>query len=103
MVRDECIVVDPDIEAGTPVLRGKRITVYSLLGRIEDGDSVSDVLEDNPHLTPELVGTALLYARARPLVRRQGGCPSANAACARSSPPVALPCRRPGDRNRTYD
>lgn len=78
--RDDCIEVDPDIMGGTPVMRGTRITVYSLLGRIEGGDSVADVLEDNPHLTPEMVETALLYARTHPLVGRPGGRPWATAA-----------------------
>lgn len=78
--REDHIVIDPDIMGGTPVLRGTRITVYSLLGRLDGGDSIDDILEDNPHLTREAIETAALYARTHPLVGRPGGRPWAKAA-----------------------
>ena len=78
--REDFVHVDPDIMGGTPVLRGTRMTVYSVLGRIDGGDSIEDVLEDNPHLPREAVETAVLYARTHPLVGRPGGRPWAKAA-----------------------
>lgn len=78
--REDFVHVDPDIMGGTPVLRGTRMTVYSVLGRIDGGDSVDDVLEDNPHLTREAVETAVLYARTHPIIGRPGGRPWAKAA-----------------------
>jgi len=78
--REDFVHVDPDIMGGTPVLRGTRMTVYSVLGRIDGGDSIEDVLEDSPHLTREAVETAVLYARTHPLVGRPGGRPWAKAA-----------------------
>jgi uncharacterized protein (DUF433 family) len=78
--RDRYIAIDPAIMGGTPVLRGTRMTVYSVLGRLSGGDSVEDILEDNPHLTREAVETAALYARTHPLVGRPGGRPWAKAA-----------------------
>ncbi len=78
--REDHIVVDPGIMGGTPVLRGTRMTVYSVSGRLEGGDSIDDILEDNPHLTREAVETAALYARTHPLVGRPGGRPWAKAA-----------------------
>lgn len=78
--REDHIEVDPDIMGGTPVLRGTRMTVYSVLGRLEGGDSIDDLLEDNPHLTREAVETAALYARTHPLVGRPGGRPWAKTA-----------------------
>ncbi|UYN97226.1 MAG: DUF433 domain-containing protein [Enhydrobacter sp.] len=78
--REQHIEVDPDIMGGTPVLRGTRITVYSVLGRLDGGDSVGDILEDNPHLTREAVETAALYARTHPLLGRPGGRPWARVA-----------------------
>lgn len=78
--REDYIEINPDIMGGTPVLRGTRITVYSLLGRLDGGDSIDDILEDNPHLTRESVETAALYARTHPLVGRPGGRPWAKAA-----------------------
>ena len=78
--REDHIVVDPDIMGGTPVLRGTRMTVYSVLGRLDGGDTINDVVEDNPHLTREAVETAALYARTHPIVGRPGGRPWAKAA-----------------------
>jgi uncharacterized protein (DUF433 family) len=78
--REDYIEVNPDIMGGTPVLRGTRITVYSVLGRLDGGDSVNDILADNPHLTRKAVETAALYARTHPLVGRPGGRPWEKAA-----------------------
>lgn len=73
--REDHIEIDLDIMGGTPVLRGTRMTVYSVLGRLNGGDSIDDILADNPHLTREAVETAALYARTHPLVGRPGGRP----------------------------
>jgi len=73
--REDHIEIDPDIMGGTPVLRGTRMTVYSVLGRLDGGDSVDDIVEDNPRLTAEAVETAAFYARTHPLVGRPGGRP----------------------------
>ena len=78
--REDHIVTDPEIMGGTPVLRGTRMTVYSVLGRLEGGDCVEDILDDNPHLSREAIETAALYARTHPLVGRPGGRPWAKAA-----------------------
>lgn len=78
--RDDHVEINPNIMGGTPVLRGTRMTVYSVLGRLDDGDSIDDVLGDNPHLTREAVETAALYARTHPMVGRPGGRPWAKAA-----------------------
>ena len=56
------IEIDPDIMVGKPVIRGTRITVEVILRRFADGYSVSDVLDDYPHLKPEDVKAALAYA-----------------------------------------
>jgi uncharacterized protein (DUF433 family) len=78
--RDSHIEINPDIMGGTPILRGTRMTVYSVKGRLDGGDSIDDILEDNPHLTREAVETAALYARTHPLIGRPGGRPWAKAA-----------------------
>jgi uncharacterized protein (DUF433 family) len=79
-MRDAWIVVDEKIKGGTAVIRGTRVTVYSVLGRIEHGDSVEDVLADNPDLAREAVEAAIVYARTHPLMGRPGGRPWAKAA-----------------------
>jgi uncharacterized protein (DUF433 family) len=78
--RDDHIEVNPGIMGGTPVLRGTRITVYAVLGRLDGCDSVEDILADYPNLTRESVETAVLYARTHPFVGRPGGRPWATAA-----------------------
>jgi len=78
--REDYIVADPEIMGGTPVLRGTRMTVYAILGRLDGGDTIADIIEDNPHLSREAVETAALYARTHPLVGRPGGRPWAKAA-----------------------
>lgn len=78
--REDFVEINRDIMGGTPVLRGTRMTVYSVLGRLDGGDSVDDILDDNPHLTREAVETAALYARTHPILGRPGGRPWAKAA-----------------------
>jgi len=79
--RDKLIVEDDDILGGTPVIRGTRISVYSILGRLTHGDTVADILSDYPDLTAEAVEAAAIFARSHPLVGRPGGRPWLAAAC----------------------
>ena len=78
--RDDFIVIDQAIMGGTPVIRGTRMTVYSVLGRFDHGDSLADLLADNPDLAPEAIEAAIIYARAHPLMGRPGGRPWVDAA-----------------------
>jgi uncharacterized protein (DUF433 family) len=73
--RDAFIVIDDAIKGGTPVIRGTRMTVYAILGRVEHGDTIEDILGENPDLTPDAVEAAVIYARTHPLVGRPGGRP----------------------------
>ena len=76
--RDTHIVSDTDTLGGTPVIKGTRITVYSVLGRLKDGDSVDDLVADNPDVPPEAFEAAAIYARAHPLKGRSSGKPWRN-------------------------
>ena len=73
--RNRWIQLNPEIMGGTPVVKGTRISVYSIHGRISHGDTVEDVLEDNADLPRDAIEAALAYARANPLVGRPGGRP----------------------------
>jgi uncharacterized protein (DUF433 family) len=77
--RDTGIVVDDEIMGGTPVIRGTRMTVYSVRGRVEHGDTIEDILAKNPHLSRCVVEAAVTYARTHPFVGRPGGPPWASA------------------------
>jgi uncharacterized protein (DUF433 family) len=73
--RDAFIVADEAIKGGTPVIRGTRMTVYSILGRVDHGDTIDDILFENPDLTRAAIEAAVIYARTHPLVGRPGGRP----------------------------
>ena len=74
------IEVNADIMGGTPVIRGTRMTVYAVLGRLDYGDSVEDILDDNPHLSQDAIEAAAHYARAHPLIGSSVGRPWTKAA-----------------------
>ena len=58
---------DPGILGGTPVIRGTRITVYSVLGRLRGGEAMGDLIEDYPGIDPRAFKAAERYARNYPL------------------------------------
>ena len=78
--RDRYITSDADILGGTPVVAGTRVTVYAVLGRLQDGDTVEDLVDDYPHIPREALQAAELYAKAHPLRGRPSGRPWRNAA-----------------------
>lgn len=59
---NEWIVVDPNICAGKPAVRGTRIMVKNILGMIAGGYNLDQVLQAYPELTREMVEAALQYA-----------------------------------------
>ena len=56
------IVIDPEICNGRPVIRGKRMTVQSVLEFLGAGDSEADILEAYPMLEAEDVRACLQFA-----------------------------------------
>jgi uncharacterized protein (DUF433 family) len=73
--RDEHLASDPDILGGTPVIRGTRLTVHAILGRLEGGDTLADLREDYPGIPAEAFSAAETYARTHPLRGRPAGRP----------------------------
>lgn len=59
---DERIIIDPDICNGKPVIRGKRISVQTILEFLSNGDSIEQILENYPTLTREDVYACLKFA-----------------------------------------
>jgi uncharacterized protein (DUF433 family) len=55
---------------GTSVIRRTRITCYSVLGRIEYGETIEDVLADNPDVSRKVTKAAVIYARTHPVMGR---------------------------------
>jgi len=68
--RDRTIVEDPEILGGTPVIKGTRLSVHAVRGRIDGGETYEALLEDFPDLDREALEAAVLYARTHPLVGR---------------------------------
>lgn len=79
-VRDTHIEENPDILGGTPVIKGTRLSVYAIRGRLDGGESIDAIIDDYPQLGREAIEAALLYARSHPLVGRPGGRPWTKAA-----------------------
>ncbi len=65
--RGRYIPSNPDILGGTPVIAGTGISVYSVLGRLQDGETADDIARDYPEISEQAIETAELYAKAHPL------------------------------------
>lgn len=62
MPPSERIVVDPEILAGTPVIRRTRLAVELILDLLAAGQSESQILNEYPGLTREDILACLAYA-----------------------------------------
>ena len=56
------ITINPDICNGKPIIRGKRITVETILGFLGAGDSVEEILNEYPSLEKEDILACLRFA-----------------------------------------
>lgn len=73
--RRNFFAVDPDIFGGEPILRGTRITCRSVLGRIQGGETLDDLVKDYPEISKEAFNAAVVYARTHPPRGRPSGKP----------------------------
>jgi uncharacterized protein (DUF433 family) len=55
------IVIDPKILVGKPVIRGTRIAVEFVIELLSEGWTVSQILENYPHLKAEDIQACLAY------------------------------------------
>ncbi len=58
----ERITASANVMLGKPVIRGTRVTVELLLGKLSEGVTIQELLEAYPHLTKEDVLAALSYS-----------------------------------------
>jgi uncharacterized protein (DUF433 family) len=56
------ITVSPDQMGGAPCIRGLRIPVATVVGRVADGMSAAEIIAAYPDLEPDGVHEALRYA-----------------------------------------
>jgi uncharacterized protein (DUF433 family) len=59
------ITFDPLIMGGKPCIRGKRVTVGTIVGLIATGETIDDILATYPYLEQENIMEALSYAAWR--------------------------------------
>lgn len=64
MTWQERIVLDPEVLAGKPVIRGTRLSVELIVQLLAQGWSDADILASYPTLTAEDVQACLKYASA---------------------------------------
>lgn len=65
MTREQSrITVDPDLCNGKPTIRGKRITVQTILEFLGAGESHQEILRQFPSLEPEDIEACLAFAAA---------------------------------------
>ena len=69
--RSDHIEINPDIMGGTPVIRGTRVPVYTVLQLLERGRSVEQILGELPYLSRKGIEAAVIYARAHPRTGRR--------------------------------
>lgn len=58
----ERITIDADICNGKPTIRGKRITVQTVLEFLGAGETVEEILNQYPSLEPEDISACLKFA-----------------------------------------
>jgi uncharacterized protein (DUF433 family) len=61
----ERITIDSQVRFGRPTIKGKRISVYDILGWFASGMNQQEILEDFPELTKDDLQAALSYAADR--------------------------------------
>ncbi|MGF1670846.1 MAG: DUF433 domain-containing protein [Balneolaceae bacterium] len=53
---------NPKVMLGKPVIKGTRITVEHIIRKLSSGYTISDLLENYPHLTKVQISAALEFA-----------------------------------------
>jgi uncharacterized protein (DUF433 family) len=67
-MKAQVIVADPEIMGGTPVFRGTRVPVQTLLDYLEAGESIADFLKGFPTVTHKQVVAVLEQMKEQLLV-----------------------------------
>lgn len=59
------IVADPEVLSGKPVIKGTRLSVELILGRLADDWSEQDLYRSYPNLKPETLHAVVAFSAAR--------------------------------------
>ena len=68
--RDAYIEIAEGVQGGRPVIKGTRLTVSAIYGRLSSGNTLEALLEDYPELPREAFEAAFLYGKTHPRVGR---------------------------------
>lgn len=68
--RDAFIETVEGVKGGRPVIKGTRLTVSAIHGRLASGDTIDELMEDYPDIPRRAFEAADLYARTHPQVGR---------------------------------
>ena len=68
--RDAHIEIAEGVQGGRPVIKGTRLTVSAIYGRLSSGDTLEALLEDYPEIPREAFEAAFLYGKTHPRVGR---------------------------------
>lgn len=68
--RDAFIEIAEGVQGGRAVIKGTRLTVSAIHGRLSSGDTIDTLMEDYPDVPRRAFEAALLYAQTHPQVGR---------------------------------
>ncbi|MER8428348.1 DUF433 domain-containing protein [Mesorhizobium sp. M1403] len=68
--REAFIEVAEGVQGGRPVIKGTRLTVSAIHGRLISGDTIETLMEDYPDIPRRAFEAAALYAQTHPQVGR---------------------------------
>jgi uncharacterized protein (DUF433 family) len=68
--RDAWIETVEGVQGGRPVIKGTRLTVGAIYGRMSGGDAVEDLMADYPEIPREAFEAAFIYSQTHPQVGR---------------------------------
>ena len=73
VARDAFIEIVEGVKGGRPVIKGTRLSISAVHGRLSSGDSVDDLVSDYPDIPREAFEAAFLYGETHPHVGRPAG------------------------------
>lgn len=65
-LRERFLEINPEVQAGEPVIRGTRVPIRGLAKQIAAGEDESVLREDYDYIDPEAFGFAVVWAKANP-------------------------------------
>jgi uncharacterized protein (DUF433 family) len=68
--RDAFVEIAEGVQGGRPVIKGTRLTLSAIHGRLASGDTIETLMEDYPDIPRQAFEAAFLYAETHPQVGR---------------------------------